>query len=115
MIFDSVDAFLASSTPLPPYIRKSRCLGQILITPIVILTKVSGFCPYCPRTGSYAAAWSEATLLSHYAAAPSDTYQTLLAHNLAGRRYCALFLERAGHVLGKGGYNEHHNGFHHQL
>ncbi|KAF8469817.1 FAD/NAD-P-binding domain-containing protein [Russula ochroleuca] len=27
MIFDSVDAFLASSTPLPPYIRKSRFLS----------------------------------------------------------------------------------------
>jgi cation diffusion facilitator CzcD-associated flavoprotein CzcO len=29
MIFDSVDAFLASSTPLPPYIRKSRFLSIV--------------------------------------------------------------------------------------
>ena len=38
MIFDTVDAFLASPTPLPPYIRKSRYHDQIIFTLIPILT-----------------------------------------------------------------------------
>lgn len=45
----------------------------------------------------------------------SDIHQTLLAHNLAGRRYCVLFLESLGQVLGKNNYTEHYKGFHNQL
>ena len=63
MIFDTVDAFLASPTPLPPYIRKSRCHDRIVFTVTLILTIISGFYPYCPPTGSYVLAWSEVALL----------------------------------------------------
>jgi len=45
----------------------------------------------------------------------SDIYQTLLAHNLVGCRYCVLFLESLGHVLGKNNYIKHYKRFHYQL
>lgn len=101
MIFNTVDAFLASPTPLPPYIRKSRSHDQIVLTVTLILTIVSGFYQYCPPIGSYVPAWSEVASLLYCPATPSDTCQALLSHNLAGRRYCVLFLECPGQVLGK--------------
>ena len=45
----------------------------------------------------------------------SDIYQTLLAHNLVGRRYCVLFLDGPGQVLGKKSSTKHHKGFHYPL
>jgi hypothetical protein len=44
----------------------------------------------------------------------SDIYQTLLAHNLVGRRYCVLFLESLGQVLGKINFTKYHKGSHYQ-
>lgn len=51
MIFDTVDAFLASPTPLPPYIRKSRYHDQIIFTLILILTKSQVFIHNVPSQG----------------------------------------------------------------
>ena len=51
----------------------------------------------------------------YHAAALSDIYQTLLAHNLVGRHYCVLFLESLGEVLGKINYTKHNKSFHNQL
>ena len=50
----------------------------------------------------------------YHAAALSDIYQTFLAHNLVGRRYCVLFLESLSQVLGKNNYTKCFQGFHYQ-
>ena len=98
MIFDTTDAFLASSPPFPPCIRKSRYHDQI-ITVTTNLTKIPGFSPLCPPTRSCVLGWSKDVSL--HATAKSDSRQTFLAHNLARRRNRALFLASAGNLLGK--------------